>query len=499
VTDALHVVPSQAAPLAGGSSVDRALFNGPWGGILRAAQEAIVMIDEQQTIVAFNPAAETMFGCTADQALGAPLARLVPLGHRAAHENHVRRFAASNEVQRHIAPGRRISALRADGTEFPVEVTLSRVEISLEGRTRHWFAALMRDLTTENALRNEIDVMTRRLYAALDATPVAVWITQDERIEYANRAAALLLGEPHGDALQGRSLASLLPAATLEDLRSQVLPRESAWAVRVPGQLKRGDGAIRDIEIVLAPLPDHGHSVLQMVIDDVTERRRAAAELERSGQALRRLQASVVEAREEERRRISRELHDELGQRLTALKMELSGLAERTGLGAQDARVTGMLAMLDETVAAVRRIASDLRPLMLDDLGLNAAIEWLARDMARRTGIDIRVRLDDAHPPPTGRLATALYRMVQEGLTNVARHARARRVDVALRRHGDTLVLSVTDDGVGLPESGPVRDDAYGLMGMRERAALLGGSLELVNAEGAAGARLTVRVPLGAA
>lgn len=475
---------------------DSPLFSGPCATILRAVHEAIVMVDETQTIVAFNPAAQAMFGCPPEQALGQPIARFVPLAYRAAHRNHVRRFTASSDLQRHLAPGRNISALRADGSEFPVEITLSRVDTVVDGRTRHWFAALMRDMTTEQALREEIDVMTRRLHAALDGTPVAMWITQEERIEYANRAAALLFGESAADSLHGRTLGSLLPSSTLAEIRAELARGGTGPAVRVPGQLMRVDGALREIEIVLAPLPDHGHAVVQMVIDDVTEHRRAAAELQRTGQALRRLQASVVEAREEERRRISRELHDELGQRLTALKMELAGLAERTGLGEHDERVTGMLTMLDETVSAVRRIASDLRPPMLDDLGLNAAIEWLARDMARRSGIDIRVRLDDTHPPPTGRLATALYRMVQEGLTNAARHARARRVDVSLRRHGDSLVLTVADDGVGLPAGSALRDDAYGLLGMRERAAALGGTLDITNAEGPSGARLTVRLPL---
>jgi two-component system sensor histidine kinase UhpB len=496
VTQALHEAPTVDVPCGSASFLDRSVFNGPCVNILRASQEAIVMIDEEQMVVAFNPAAEAMFGLSADAVLGQPLVRLVPQGYREAHGEHVRRFAASNELRRRIAPGRRISAMRADGTEFPVEVTLSRVDIIVDGRPRHWFAALLRDLTKETALRDEVDVMTRRLYAALDATPLAIWITENERIEYANQAAARLLGVAGADVLRGRKLASLLPATTLAELRHQASRPDGEPAARVPGLLTRDDGAVRDIEIVLAPLPDHGQAVLQMVIDDVTERRRAANELERTGQALRLLQANVVEAREEERRRISRELHDELGQRLTALKMELTGLADRSRLGAGDPRLAGMLTMLDETVAAVRRIASDLRPLMLDDLGLNAAIEWLARDMARRGGIDIRVQLDEGHPPLTGRLATALYRVVQEGLTNAARHARARRVDVGLHRQGDALVLSVTDDGVGLPEDGPQRDGGYGLMGMRERVAMLGGTLEIGNAVGDRGARLTVRLPL---
>jgi len=374
---------------------------------------------------------------------------------------------ASAGVQKSRTARRRLAAVRADGREIGVEVTLSRVDAMAGGELRQWSAALVRDLSTEDALRGEVELMTRRLYAALDATPVAVWITEDERIVYANRIAARLAAAP-----------------------DRVDP-----TVRVPGQLLRGDAALRDIEIVLASLPDHGHAVVQMVVDDVTEQRRRAAEQERSGRTLRRLQANVVEAREEERRRIARELHDELGQRLTALKMEVSSLAKRVGLHAADAPVSSMLAMLDETVAAVRRIASDLRPLMLDDLGLNAAIEWLARDTARRTGIDISVQLSEGPEPPDERLATALYRMVQEGLTNVVRHAQARQVQVQVRMNGDAVELTVTDDGVGLPEPGAVREDAYGLLGLRERVAMLGGTLTLDNRPGG-GARLAVRVPL---
>jgi len=469
-------------------------FDGPYRQVLLSSHEAIVLVDESQTVVGFNPAAEVMFGCSAGEALTQPLSRFVPNAQCEAHEASVRRFAASKAYQHKIAPGRRITALRADGSERPVEVTLSRVDAVVAGQTRQWFAALLRDLSTEHALRDEVDVMTRRLYAALDATPVAVWIAEDERIIYANRLAGALMGQT-SDALRGQALAALLPAATLAALRAAVTNADAGPVARVRGQLAWPDGSLRDIEIAVAPLPDHGHSVIQMVIEDVTQRLRADSARERASQDLRRLQASVIEAREEERRRISRELHDELGQRLTALKMDVAGLAQRADATVRDERIAGMLAMLDETVAAVRRIASDLRPLMLDDLGLNAAIEWLARDTARRTGIAIDVRLGDTTPPVAGRTATALYRMVQEALTNVVRHARAQRVTIDLHRDGNHLLLAVVDDGVGLPAADAVRDDAYGLMGMRERAAMLGGTLALDSPAGG-GARLVVRLPI---
>jgi signal transduction histidine kinase len=154
-----------------------------------------------------------------------------------------------------------------------------------------------------------------------------------------------------------------------------------------------------------------------------------------------------------------------------------------------------MLTMLDDTLAALRRISSDLRPLMLDDLGLNAAIEWLARDTGRRMGIAVTVQLGEADPPVHDRVATAVYRMVQEALTNVARHARASAVQITLGHTDDELELTVEDNGTGFAQQASPRAGSFGLLGMRERADLLGGRLELGNAPGG-GARLTVRLPL---
>jgi signal transduction histidine kinase len=265
----------------------------------------------------------------------------------------------------------------------------------------------------------------------------------------------------------------------------------------VAGSIARLDGASREVEIAAAALPDHGRSVVQMVITDVTQRQQLLREQTRHREALRRLSASVVEAREEERRRIARELHDELGQRLTALKMELSSLGPAKGQQCDDARISGMLEMIDDTVASVRRIAADLRPMMLDDLGLNAAIEWLARDAARRLDMEITVRLGKEDPPVTQSAAIALYRMVQEALTNVARHARATDVNIEMRQEAGQLVLTVRDNGVGFPADLQHNEGRYGLLGIRERAYMLGGRLEVDNPPGGGG-RLTVRLPLQA-
>jgi signal transduction histidine kinase len=154
-----------------------------------------------------------------------------------------------------------------------------------------------------------------------------------------------------------------------------------------------------------------------------------------------------------------------------------------------------MLEMVDDTVASVRRIATDLRPMMLDDLGLNAAIEWLARDSARRMGIEIALELGEGDPPISAAATIAVYRMVQEALTNIARHAKATKVQVQIRCGPDELLLVVRDDGIGFGEQAMHREGSHGLMGIRERARILGGQLEIGNAAGGGG-RIAVRLPM---
>jgi two-component system, NarL family, sensor histidine kinase UhpB len=471
------------------------LFDEGAGGILHAAWEGIVMIDGDQRIVAFNPAAEQMFGCTAAQALGQSLERFVPPAQRGAHAEHVRAFADSEALQQRMARHRHITATRCDGSEFPVEITLSRVDMASEGGMRRYFAALVRDLSEENRLRDELGRFNERIRSVFELAPVAIWIARQERIVFANRAAERLFGSDRP--IVGQELYDLLLPNSHAELRLQVaraLAGEPEVAL-VHGHIARHDGSAREVEIALAALPDHGGTTVQLVVSDVTQRRREAAELRHSRESLRRLSTSVVEAREEERRRIARELHDELGQRLTALKMDLSSLQQLGGRASRHERVEGMLAMLDDTLASVRRISSDLRPMMLDDLGLNAAIEWLARDASRRLGIEVTVQLAENEEPVDDRVATAVFRMVQEALTNVARHARATHAQIALRRHDGELELTVEDNGMGFPQRALQRDGSFGLMGMRERASMLGGRLEFDNPPGK-GARLRVRLPL---
>ena len=378
------------------------LFEMPMGVIAHAAREAIVVVDRQQAIVAMNPAAQRMFRYAGGEALGRPLSMLIPPAARAAHENHLRRFDASGVIERPMAERGAITGLRADGQEFPAEATISRLELAIDGRTRTFFVALLRDLSQEQALQDEVEALTRRFRTVLDMAPVAMWICEGDHVAFANRAALELFGGDRATSSSAaRSTRCCIPTRTTRCAGRSRGPsparRRRRWCTGAIARLRRRSRARS--RSPPRRCPTTARTVVQMVITDITQRQRQAREQARHREELRQLSASVVQAREEERRRIARELHDELGQRLTALKMELSGLGPAAARRGAGGRIGGMLEMIDDTVAAVRRIAADLRPMMLDDLGLNAAIEWLARDAARRMDIEITVRLGDEDPP----------------------------------------------------------------------------------------------------
>jgi signal transduction histidine kinase len=223
------------------------------------------------------------------------------------------------------------------------------------------------------------------------------------------------------------------------------------------------------------------------------EVRTLAAAFEEKGQQLQRLTGSLLEAREAERTRIAREIHDTLGQTLTALKMDVSWIGRQLpdARPALVAKLAAMVTLIDETVVTVRRIATELRPGILDDLGLAAALEWQAQEFEHRTGIHcvFRARVDDSALDPV--VSTSAFRIFQESLTNVARHSAASRVAVTLEHIDSDLVLEVRDDGVGIAPADASNLRSIGLLGMRERAQLVGGALSI---SGAAGAGTTVRV-----
>ncbi|HLO38167.1 MAG TPA: PAS domain-containing sensor histidine kinase, partial [Lacibacter sp.] len=270
---------------------------------------------------------------------------------------------------------------------------------------------------------------------------------------------------------------------------------KSEQGARSERRLKRKDGSIVEIEINAKFLSDGRFLAF---IRNITERKKAENELKSSYRAIRKLTSHLQNAREEERTHIAREIHDELGQQLTVLKMDVSWLIkkiknlENTQLNDKAAEI---VSMLNDTVNTVRRISSDLRPVLLDDLGLAAAIEWHLQEFGKRYGIKTEFFTIESTLDIPRAIATGLFRIYQESITNIARHAEATEVMVELFIEDKVITMSVSDNGRGFDVTSIGRKKTLGVLGMQERTVMMGGTFRLKRNPGK-GMKVEVHVPV---
>ena len=263
-------------------------------------------------------------------------------------------------------------------------------------------------------------------------------------------------------------------------------------------RVRGADGVVRIVQFQAEAMPGGAMQPLKLVgtIQDITERKSIEHELLESREQLRELSAYMEAIREEERKRIAMEIHDELGQLLTALKMDVSLLKMRLANDSDAAKkVDDMRELVEKTIWMVRNVASHLRPAALN-FGIVSALEWLVEDFGRRKGLSCQLWINGREPVLDDAHATAVFRIVQASLTNVARHAGASRVDVTLTNTETTLDLYVSDDGCGFDPAAARKGYSYGLLGMSERARLIGGSLR-IDSSPETGTVVSIHVPLG--
>ena len=360
------------------------------------------------------------------------------------------------------------------------------------------------DLTDLRQLENNLQLRRETYLSLLDAQSdlgQGALMTEGDQILYINPAMQTLLSQLTTATGSLTELLTAMEPAGGSGLRQELELRRERALPPTQGEayLTRADGSSVEIEYVIdsISLADRVRTVA--LVRDVTERRSADAELRKSREQLRLFSAELARVREEESSRISREIHDELGQRLTGLKMDLAWVAtqlkkgDRKQLSLIIDKTNEMSRLVDDSVKEVRRIATELRPGVLDDLGFAAALEWQAEEFQRRTGITCRV-VAPANLAAGDDQSTALFRILQEALTNVSRHARAKAVEVRLSEHDQSILLEIEDDGRGIRAANPAGPGSLGLLGMQERARLVGG--ETVVERGSAGGTIVrVRLP----
>jgi signal transduction histidine kinase len=238
------------------------------------------------------------------------------------------------------------------------------------------------------------------------------------------------------------------------------------------------------------------------IAEDITERKQTEKKLKGKSDQLRALSARLQAAREEEGTRIAREVHDELGAALTSLRWDLEGFDEgisEAGIGPQlpelRQKIAAMLRLTDTTIGTVRRIASELRPFALDEVGLPDAIEWQARQFQGRTGITVQCDCALENVDLSREQTTAAFRVSQEALTNILRHAQAKKVNIQLKEEAGEFILTIKDDGRGITDDEKSGQHTLGLLGMRERVHLVAGSIDITGSAGK-GTAVSVRFPI---
>ncbi len=284
----------------------------------------------------------------------------------------------------------------------------------------------------------------------------------------------------------------------------EMLPTFAGREFEMEYRIITKEGGIRWLRDRGFPIRNQAGQIYRMggVAEDITDRKKAEDRLKASSEQLRALSASLQSAREEEATRIAHQIHDDMGGVLTGLRWELEALekmidgpSDPAHLKAMRDKLATMLGLIDTTINVVRRIASELRPSILDDLGLVEAIEWQTQQFQARTGIECSCDYSLQSIPLGERQSTAVFRIVQEALTNILRHAHATRVSVEMKEDNGILALKVSDNGRGITPAEVSNKKSLGLLGMRERAHLIGGHVDIVGLKGS-GTTLHVRVPL---
>jgi PAS domain S-box-containing protein len=468
------------------------------GGVVESAMDAIITVNEEQRIVQFNASAERVFRWPRAAVIGLRLDILIPERLRTAHGGHIERFGHTATTSRGMGAQMVLYGLRADGTEFPIEASISQHS---ESGTR-LFTVILRDVTERVRAGELLARSEARLRGILDSAMDAI-ITVDERqhIVLFNKAAEEVFGCAREEAI-GAPLGWFIPerfrTAHGEHLRR--FPEIGTSSRRMGMQRivmgLRRNGEEFPIDASISQVSENGQRLFTVILRDVSERARSEKALLESREEIRAIALAAQNLREQEKSRVARELHDELGQALTALKIDVTWLKEHAGAADPLVRdkLAGMQSLVDGTVAATRRISADLRPLVLDDLGLAAAADWLVQSFTQRTGTACELRIardfDDVPDPH----ATTIFRGLQESLTNIAKHAHASHVEVTLSKDVEGLTLLVKDDGRGFLPAQPRKPNSFGLVGLRERAYLLGGEVTIESAPGR-GTIVEMRLP----
>lgn len=438
--------------------------------VVESAPNALVMVDAGGVISMVNPQTEQLFGYSREELLGQPVEMLVPERYRGRHVAQRAGFLASPS-RRAMGAGRDLFGLCKDGREVPVEIGITPIQMP-EGI---YVLAAIIDISERRRLERERHESERRYVDLVEQAADGIMVRRHGGdIVFVNQAVCTLLGYARQELL-GMSMMALVDSTDPTSL-------EAVQGLK-PLETHHFERRLRHKAGHWVPVETSAHRLengdIQNIFHDISERLQAQ-------EALRNLPKQLLDAQEAERRRIALELHDEVGQALTASQIKLRDLeAQLVGSAAanQATEISAMVAML---LQQVRHMSLDLRPSVLDDLGLAAAIRWFMRERVPQGSMQVSVDVPLNLPRAPSQIETALFRVFQSAMANILRHAEARQVHVSLRLETPRLVLEVRDDGKGFDLDAARRrarqGGSVGLLGMEEWVRLSGGAFSIESA-----------------
>jgi PAS domain S-box-containing protein len=436
-----------------------------FAGIINSAKDGIITVNHEQRIVLFNPAAEEMFGYRADQLLDQPLSRLIPQRFQGTHGGHVRKFGETGVTSRRMGALGTIFGLRANGTEFPIEASISQVETG----GQKLFTVILRDITERKAGEEA----RNRLAAIVESSDDAILSeTLEGRIVTWNAGAERVYGYAAAEVI-GRPIRMLIPPELQdEELRILDVIKRGERVAHLETIRLRKNGSRINVSLNISPIRDAEGRIIgaSKTARDVTERKR--------------LEAAVAAAAEEERGRIARDLHDGLGQQLGGA-LFLSDLVHRDlkkREAVEHTRAGQVHALVVEALEQTRELARGLYPVPPEPEGLMTALQNLADRVARDRRMECAFDANSAVLLADQAVATHLYRIAQEAVNNALKHSGASRIEIGLARTASALEMCVRDFGRGLPKE--TTTHGLGMLTMRQRAQLIGARLTVQNAPG---------------
>jgi two-component system sensor histidine kinase UhpB len=476
---------------------------------IEQSSEGITLIDEQGTIIEWNRASEEITGLKREVVIGQPawaVQSRVRIPERRAPELHERLKAATLEA---LGAGQasffervaEIEFCKSDGERRYLEQVLFPIKTGQGYR----IGVVNRDVTGRKRAEAALQESEARFRVIFENAPLGIALMDmTGHPTRTNTALRKMLGysEPELAQMTFTDFTHPDDAQADWDLFTELVAGKRDQ-YQIEKRYARRDGQVMwgQLSTSLIRNPDGAAQYVIGMVEDITERKQADEERERLLEQVHSLAGYLQAAQEEERTRIAREIHDEFGQALTALKMDLAWLARQLP-GDHQPRLTdkikAMADLLDATLGTVRRVAAELRPGLLDDLGLVEALQWLAQGFAERTGIECSLHLEEEEVTLGRDLDTAIFRIVQESLINVARHSGATKVRLEMEARPDCWTLTIQDNGRGITDSQLADPNSLGLMGMRERARAWGGDITFQGVPGQ-GTTVSVVIPKQAA